>query len=261
MQCERARDLLSAHVDGELALADREAIEAHIATCRLCRDILDDYRRIGRAVVTEGRQHVPPMLVSRISRALDVIEDREAPAPGAADTRSGPRLASRARLWLGRAAAVLLLCALSAGGAWWVAMRVERTDRLERELLNAHVRSLLQDSPVQVASSEQHTVKPWFAGRIDIAPPVRDLTEDGFALVGGRLDYVDAHRASVLVYRRRLHIINVFMWQETEGSGDVAASARTRNGYNLVSLRRGGIRAWLVSDLNVDDLQHLASRL
>jgi anti-sigma factor RsiW len=113
---------------------------------------------------------------------------------------------------------------------------------------------------VQVASSEQHTVRPWFAGRSDLAPPAKDLAADGFPLLGGRLDYVDGHRTSVLVYKRRLHTINVFMWPAPATAAS-AARVTTRNGYALLSFTRGGVATWLVSDLNPEELHQLAALL
>jgi hypothetical protein len=103
-------------------------------------------------------------------------------------------------------------CALSVFLTWSFMTSTGQANRLEQELLTAHFRSLLHDSPIQVASSDAHNVKPWFAGRVDFAPDVKDLTVEGFPLLGGRLDYVGERRVGALVYRRRLHIVNVFMW-------------------------------------------------
>jgi anti-sigma factor RsiW len=211
----------------------------------------------------EGRVTLPPDLNTRINRALDAVDAESDRAVGRSSstirtTSRGPR---RSRFWLAQAASLLVACALSAAGTWWLADRAQDTDRLERELFNAHVRSLLQESPVQVATSEHHTLRPWFAGRTDVAPPVKDLTADGFPLIGGRLDYVDGHRASVLVYKHSLHMINVFMWPAAGGGGDTAPVTASRNGYNMLSLRRGGITFWLVSDVNAEELKQLADRL
>jgi anti-sigma factor RsiW len=159
-----------------------------------------------------------------------------------------------------QAAALIAACALSALLTWWMLAAGGRSERLQQELLAAHVRSLLQDSPIQIASSDQHTVKPWFAGRVDFAPEVKDLTGEGFPLLGGRLDYVRDRRVGVLVYRRRAHVINVFMWPS--GSNEATApSLVTRNGYNLLAFDKGGISYWAVSDLEAGELRRLASLL
>jgi anti-sigma factor RsiW len=132
--------------------------------------------------------------------------------------------------------------------------------RMEHDIVNAHIRSLLQDSPVQVASSDQHTVQPWFAGRTDFAPAVKDLAAEGFPLLGGRLDYVADRRVGVIVYKRRLHVINVFMWPAGPANGSDPQAA-VRNGYNLLSWTRNGVSYRAVSDLSSDELRTLMQRL
>ena len=127
-------------------------------------------------------------------------------------------------------------------------------------MLSAHVRSLLQDTPVQIASSDRHTVKPWFTGRVDFAPDVKDLAAEGFPLVGARLDYVDGRRVGALVYKRRLHTINVFMWPSASRE-DTAPRLVVRNGYNALTWSRNGITQWAISDLNAGELRELQSLL
>jgi anti-sigma factor RsiW len=136
----------------------------------------------------------------------------------------------------------------------------QQTAQLEQQVLQAHIRSLLQDGPIQVASSDSHTVKPWFAGRVDFAPDVKDLTAEGFALLGGRLDYVDDRRVGALVYRRRLHVVDVFMWR-APGNEEVAPTLATKNGYNLLSWTKGGVTYWAVSDIDANELKRLQSLL
>jgi len=111
-----------------------------------------------------------------------------------------------------------------------------------------------------VASSDAHTVKPWFAGRIDFSPEVKDLAADGFPLLGGRLDFVGGRRVGAVVYKRRLHTINVFMWPSA-GPGDAAPRLVARNGYNLLAWSRGGVDYWAVSDLSAGDLRQLQNLL
>lgn len=261
MNCERARELLGAYIDGELTPDDRAAVARHVADCQDCSAAHADFARLGRALRAEGRQPMPPGLPDKVRRTLDAAAAEHLAAGSAVPepsrlTPSRPRAAAL----LARAAVLLLACLLSAAGAWWATNRAAGVDRVEREVVNAHVRSLLQDSPVQVASSEQHTVKPWFTGRTDFAPVVRDLAAQGFPLIGGRLDYVDGRRASALVYKRRLHTINVFMWP-ADDVGDRAPHASVRNGYNILALRRNGAAIWIVSDLNAEELRLLSSQL
>jgi anti-sigma factor RsiW len=127
------------------------------------------------------------------------------------------------------------------------------TASIEDEVVTSHVRSLLADHVTDVAASSRHVVKPWFAGRIDYAPPVPDLADAGFTLVGGRLDYVDRHPVPAIVYRRQLHVINLFVLPSS--SRAPARTARTsEDGYNLVAWQAGGLRYWAVSDVEAAEL-------
>ena len=126
--------------------------------------------------------------------------------------------------------------------------------QLSDDVVADHVRSLMVAHLTDVASSNQHTVKPWFSGKLDYTPPVRDLSQAGFPLVGGRLDYLDGRSVAALVYRRRLHTINLFVWpcDDTTTSG---VKQLTRRGYNIVNWCDGGMQFWAVSDLNAGELQ------
>ena len=264
MQCEQARDLLGAYQDGELSPDERRVVTAHLESCKACGDMLADNVRIGRGLRSRGRLTAPPALAARIRSALDRAEidqrlpvGREAPVSPAVPGWLGSGIATHTlRRFTKRAAALAAACLVSVLATWWVMDTAGRTGGIEREVLNAHIRSLLQDSPVQVATSDQHTVRPWFAGRTDFAPAVKDLTAEGFPLVGGRLDYVADRRVSALVYKRRLHVINVFVWPSAT-SADSAARIVTRNGYNLLSWSQNGAAYWAVSDVNAEDLRAL----
>ena len=130
--------------------------------------------------------------------------------------------------------------------------------RLDGDIVSAHVRSLLQESPIQIASSDSHTVKPWFNGRIDFAPDFKDLAAEGFPLLGGRLDYIGERRVGAIVYRRRLHVVNVFMWPAPTAEAK-PPRMETAKGYNLLSWSRNGVTYWAVSDLNSGELSQLQS--
>ena len=129
------------------------------------------------------------------------------------------------------------------------------TGYVSHDVLAAHVRSLLQDNAVQIASLDTHTVKPWFAGRLEFSPVVKDLSTEGFQLVGGRLDYVDRQRVAALVYGRRLHQISVFAWPS--GGRSAAAYSAKIDGYNLLGWSKAGMTYWAVSDLNEGELREL----
>jgi len=127
------------------------------------------------------------------------------------------------------------------------------TNRTTTELVDAHVRSLLPGHLMDVASTDRHTVKPWFAGKTDIAPLVVDLSDKGFPLLGGRLDYIDGHTAAALVYGRRGHTINVFVWRTTPG--EPADGSYAVRGYSLLHWSRGGLTTWAVSDAALPELE------
>ena len=130
----------------------------------------------------------------------------------------------------------------------------------EHDVVAAHVRSLLQGSPIQVPSSDSHTVRPWFNGKVEFAPPVKDLAADGFPLVGGRLDYVDGHRVATLVYRHGLHTISVFVWPENPAFSPPRLQAQAE-GLNVLAWAEDGMVWWAVSDMEVSEMKELRELL
>jgi anti-sigma factor RsiW len=251
MRCDRAQELINPFVDGELGAEDREAVAAHIEACADCTALVVDMQRMSKAIAEIGREPAPKALALRVRSALAAAVDQE-PAN------------KRFLLWrvpssiVRQAGMLAASCALSVLLTWSFMTATRQATRLQQEILTAHVRSLLQDSPIQVASSDSHAVKPWFAGRVDFAPDVKDLTAEGFPLLGGRLDYVGERRVGVLVYRRRLHIVNVFMWAAASRD-DIAPKLTTKNGYNLLDWSKNGITYWAASDLDASELEHLQS--
>ena len=255
MHCDVARESLCAYRDGELSPEERRAVESHLATCKACAEILADDERIRRSLRLQGRVPVPAGLAARLRTSLDREDAQVATTTDVVVPARGP-MPRRTPSFAMQAAALAAACVLSIAATWWLVSAAGQADRIEREILNAHIRSLLQDSAVQVASSDQHTVRPWFAGRADFAPAVKDLAAEGFPMVGGRLDYAADRRVGVVVYKRRLHVINVFMWPSAT-TGDAPPKVATRNGYNLLSWGRNGVAYWAVSDLNADELRLL----
>jgi anti-sigma factor RsiW len=249
MQCREAHEVLSALLDDEVGVEQQQAARAHIAGCSLCGEVARDYRRIGDKLRTVARMPAPADLAGKVLARLATE------AHSANDNRRFN--------WRGfaqQAATLLLVCGLSGLVGWHLAQSNFERRRLERDVVAAHVRSLLQDSTVQIASSESHTVKPWFNGRIEFAPTVKDLTAEGFPLIGGRLDFIDNRRTATLVYKRRRHLINVFMWP-ADGQNPKTPVPSLLQGYNTVTWTAGGITFWAVSDLNAKELGELQGLL
>jgi anti-sigma factor RsiW len=263
MTADHPEDRIGAFVDGELAAAEQRAVAAHLAGCARCAALAEEMRRVSRRVAA-ARVAVPPGLEARVRRALADATDDEA-GESAAVQQAGRLAAKRPvvglrRILLPWAASLVLAAALSAAATWWVASTRSADQLLVHDLLTAHLRALAQDGAVQVASSDTHTVKPWFAGKVDFSPEARDLAAQGFTLVGGRLDIIDGHRAGVLVYRRRLHLIDVFAWPGPPGP-DRAPALRSERGYRLVTRSKAGVTYWAVSDLDGEELARFVSLL
>ncbi len=244
MNCREAEVLLHALIDRELDAGHAREVEAHVATCPRCGAQLRTYTSLHREVArTAPRFTAPPDLRRRIEAAM--------PAPKPVQT-------SRRTLLKGFALGSVLSGALAASLVM-VVVREDSNQRIRDEVVAAHLRSLQADHLTDVLSTDRHTVKPWFNGRVDIAPPVIDLTAQGFTLIGGRLDYLDGRTVCALVYQRRKHIINLFVAQRS--TADTFASGKdVFQGYNLLSWSDGGLEFWAVSDLAADELQEFADK-
>ncbi len=186
-------------------------------------------------------------------RAPDALrESVRASLAKAAGEERGPSLRRAFGLAVAFAAVALI--------TWNVAIfqaAAPREELVARDVVNSHVRSLMGEGHLNdVASSDQHTVKPWFNGRLDFAPPVPDLAHTGFALAGGRLDYVNGRAVAALTYRNRLHVVNVFVWPSA--APDAAPVTATRKGYAVMHWTRGGMEHWAVSDMSSALLAPLA---
>jgi anti-sigma factor RsiW len=245
--CDEIRDLLSPYADGELDLVRGLEIEQHLSGCPACAAALERTRSLSARIGAAGLYHEPPAdLRDRVRASL-------VRATGSR-RRFSP---SWRRLGVAAAAAVLL-----AAGAWGVLRALPArsgTEMQARDVVAGHVRSLMADHLVDVESSDQHKVKPWFIGKVDVAPEVKDLAEHGFPLVGGRLDYLDDRPAAALVYRRGKHVINVFVWRTAEI--DRPPEYLERQGYHLIRWVDNERAFWVVSDLNEQELRRFAELL
>jgi anti-sigma factor RsiW len=241
MRCEECRSLLDAYVDGELPPRDAARVRDHLEECGACaaehRMLTELSARVRGAI---DRPMAPDVLKARIRGELAREE------PGGAVTRAS----NRWRL----AAAGLVIAVLSAtAGAYFVNRPVSHERIVGEQVLSSHVRSLMPGHLTDVASNDQHNVKPWFAGRASFSPAVPRLDSAGFPLVGGRLDYVGERVAAAIVYARRQHVINVFSWPEAGARGGDPTVIKDR-GYHLVRWVDNGVEYWAASDVSVADL-------
>ncbi len=243
MDCKEAIELLPAHVDAELGTRDALRMEQHLQGCAACRA---EYAQLAaaRAAVKKHATYftAPDELTRRIGRALP-----SAPLPRAW------------RAWGWPNAAALL--ATMAAVAWSLGLYLTLptgADRLADEVVADHVRSMMSDHATDVASTDQHTVKPWFNGKLDFSPPVSDLTSEGFPLIGGRLDYLGHRPVAALVYRHNQHVINLFV-APAPAAGNLEPRHLERQGYHLIHWVQGGMDFWAVSDVESVQLDKFRS--
>ncbi|HEY7424924.1 MAG TPA: anti-sigma factor [Gemmataceae bacterium] len=243
MTCDDLQSLLHGYVDGELDLVRHLDIEQHLAGCPECARACQRLHVLRSALRDSGSSFAPPPDLRR--RLETALRDLDGSRP----------LRRRPWGWLALAAAAMVLFALGFLLRAWPA---SEDNRLAREVVANHVRSLMLDEHLfDVKSSDRHTVKPWFHGKVDFAPAVHDFAEEGFPLAGGRLDYLDNHAAAALIYHRRKHVINLFLWPSPPAANE-GPHALTRQGYNLLHWSRGGLTYWAVSDLNAAELRTFA---
>jgi anti-sigma factor RsiW len=243
--CLDWQDRLQALIDGELDAAHAAEVEAHVAGCAVCAGARDDALALRSRLRGEGvRAQAPDRLLARLDAAVSAATT---PVPVRRPTAAGRF--ERAFWGLGGAGAAIAACAVLAV----TAVPVLQTADLEHQLVASHVRSQLAGHLIDVATSDQHVVKPWFGGKIDFSPPVVDLAAQGFPIVGGRLDYIDGRTVAAIIYRRGRHVINLFVWPDSKPLGP--DEAKLADGYTLLHWTRAGMTFWAVSDVNETDLQ------
>jgi anti-sigma factor RsiW len=238
------RQVLDAWLDGEIDRATGGEIEQHLGSCVPCAALKRERVALRGLVRAEAPYHrAPPALERAVRRSL-------APAP---DSRAAPL---RRPTWLQAGALAVVAAFVSALAGFWIGHPAPERS-LREHVVATHVASLgTSRNLTEVASSDRHTVKPWFQGKVDFAPAVRDLSGNGYTLLGGRLDHVADRQAAAIVYRMRNHVINLFVWRATAAGEPVAVSAA--RGFNLVTWSDGGLGYAAVSDVEVRDLERFA---
>jgi anti-sigma factor RsiW len=244
------QNLLHAYIDRELDLVRIMELEDHLVECSDCAREVASFRALRESVIGADLRYQAP--ADFRARLLTELAETERP-----QIKPQPRVVRRSIPWWSWAA--VAACLLLAAGAFVLDMnrRAERT--LATQIVTDHVRSLMATHLTDVLTSDQHTVKPWFTGKLDFSPQVRDLSVDGFELIGGRLEYLDGHSAAAIVYQRRKHVINVFTWPLTGSDENPHTSAQ--QGFNLVEWKQGGMYYCAISDVNRQELEELVSLL
>jgi anti-sigma factor RsiW len=251
LTCHEARLFLPAYLDDELSVGECARMGEHLAGCAECRTEEDSALAL-RAAIRGAGLHARPdeLLAERVRRAVRAEARREA---SAVSQRRTP-------IWQWAMAAGVAVLSVAAGvGAIEWQKRDSRERLIARDVVADHLRSLRSGPLIEVASSDRHTVKPWFQGKVDFAPLVPDLSRQGWVLEGGRVDYVDGRSVAALVYRRALHAINVFTWS-SQGR-DSAIQQADANGYQILHWDSGGMTWWVISDLNRVELTDFAHAL
>ena len=263
MNCEEAKKLMDGYLDGELDPITNQKIEEHLRDCPECDQAYKTHRALIRAVGNGAPYYkAPAKLRERIQFSLreeiakepmrNVVEDAPSFFPsGQRGMRTAPFGTSLS--WLALAAGIILAAIIALN--FMPRLRRPGDDQfLATQLIASHARSLLANHLTDVPSSDQHTVKPWLDAKLDFAPAVVDLSSEGFPLIGGRLDYLDNRPVAALVYGRRKHFINLFIWpagpDATKGT-----KAMSRQGYQLLHWTDSDFNYWAVSDVNINDLE------
>ena len=244
MTCTETEILLHALLDGELDAGHAREVEAHVADCPHCGAQMHAYRELQQAMpAAQLRFTAPASLRRRIEKAFPA-------APQRASSRRSVLKGFVMGTGLSTAMAASLVVAV---------FRTDQDQRVLGDIVSAHVRSLQANHLTDVQTSDQHMVKPWFNGKLDIAPPVVDLTAKGFMLLGGRLDYIDGQAVASIVYRRRRHVINLFV---TQGAPIESREAKlqTTQGYNIRRWAAQGLEFSAVSDINGEELQEFVEK-
>jgi mycothiol system anti-sigma-R factor len=256
MSCEETLALIHGYLDGELDVVQSMQIGQHLQECSRCERVYKNNQALQSAIKSSSLYYqAPEHLAGRIRTALGQTEEAKAKS-------AAPKIPWQVRwrpAWglMGIAASMALLAVIIVRLGPW-AFTHSQEDLLAQEVLASHVRSLMASHLTDVPSTDQHTVKPWFNGKLDFSPPVQDLSSQGYPLVGGRLDYLEDRPVAALVYQRRKHFINLFIWPAAQDSEQKTIA---RHGYTILHWTRGGMTYWAVSDLNSSELNEFAQLL
>jgi anti-sigma factor RsiW len=252
MDCTKTRNLLHGYLDQELDLASVMAIDQHIMSCAECKKIYAQQSMLRSAIRQHAEYHTAPAALAERIRAQVRKSTGSAPA-----ITEKPR-ARWAWPQFGRWLQLGAVAAAAASVTWMAAFQINDQELVAEQVMAGHARSVLSSHLTDVETSDRHTVKPWLSSKLDFSPPVTDLTSSGFPLVGGRLDYVDNRPVAALVYRRRQHVINLFVWPDAKPDKVLATQTLSKHGYHLLHWSNAGMTYWAISDLDPVDLKTFA---
>lgn len=255
---------LSALIDNELPPQEVLVVERHLADCAECRQAHAAMLAMQNWLQRDAFQPLPAELAEQLSAEVDRTPQQQPEPPRVAQQTLRPANRTRTK-WSGWFWPGFTGLGGALAGALLMFMLLPQPPssqtQLAQEVLSGHIRALQAAHLSDVISTDQHTVKPWFAGKLDFSPPVHDLASAGFPLAGGRLDYLNHRPVAALVYRYKLHVINVYVWPATEVAANATPLVQTQQGYQLLAWKQEGMNCWAVSDLNAADLQRFAGLL
>ena len=246
MDCKQACAYMHGYLDRELDPVTAAAMEEHLHACAACAKAYAVQASLRAAIKRQAAYYTAPeALAARIRTKVTVA------------SASPVRKNAGRRSWLALAAAVAATAAIT----WIAAIQLgngSRDERIGEQVVAGHARAMLTNHLTEVASADQHTVKPWLSSKLDFSPPVTDLATAGFPLVGGRLDYVDSRPVAALVYRHRQHVIDLFIWPDMQARVAASMQATSKQGFNMLHWTSAGMTFWAISDLNPADLRTFA---
>lgn len=241
MDCKESLEMMSAYVDNELAASDAIRVASHVAGCAECAAVHDGMRFSKAVVAGHAARHQAP---AHLRHRIQTMIDREKSA--------GRKRKKFSWAWINAGAAAAFSTAFAFTFLLYVNTPSE-AERFDQEVVADHYRSLMADHLTDVESSDRHTVKPWFTGKLDFSPPVHDLAQQGFPLVGGRLDYLNHRTAAALAYRHGKHFINLFVLPDS-ANRNAPPESRTMQGFHLLHWTRSGMAYWAVSDMGTEEM-------
>jgi len=246
MECSQIEKSIELYLDSELTLSDRRDFEEHVQLCSACESKVAGLRSIQSMVSNSNINSAPASLKHKIQNQLK-------------DYTGESQEKFSIKHWFGFGAGSM---AIGSFVTWFImALLISTPEQIQLAdlVVASHVRSMMVDHKMDVLSSDRHTVKPWFNGRVDFSPTVKDLQQEGYKLLGGRLDYIQGQSVSALVYQRRAHIINAFIFKSNDkNNSNSALMSLQRDGYNLFNWKKNGLEYWVISDLNKTELNEFS---